>query len=255
MRMNHKQLIVGNWKMNPGTLAEAKKIAGRIRRVAPDLASIETVIAPPFPFIAACSPKKPVKNFHMGAQSVSFEDSGAHTGEVGASMLRDIGVEYVIVGHSEERKAGSSDEVVSKRLKAILEAKLIPIVCVGETTRDENGIYLDVLKSQIKNTFADIPAKSAGQIVIAYEPVWAIGAKEAMKAEEIRSMSIFVKKVFADIFGSDVGLQVRVLYGGSVNYRNAPDIITVGVVDGLLVGRESVNAPGFVALLKAVDAI
>lgn len=241
--------------MNPGTLAEARKIAAKIRRVAPDLKNIETVIAPPFPFIASCSPRSSVKNFHMGAQSVSYEESGPHTGEVGAVMLRDIGVEYVIVGHSEERKAGSSDEIISKRLKAVLEARLVPIVCVGEVVRDENGAYLETLKNQIKNTFANIPAQSAGRIVIAYEPVWAIGAKEAMKSEDIREMSIFVKKIFADLFGSETGLKVRVLYGGSVNYLNAPDIMTVGAVDGLLVGRESVNTPGFIALLKAVDAV
>ncbi len=250
-----KKLIVGNWKMNPGTLAEAKKIAAKIKHMAPDLTNSETVIAPPFPFIASCSPRKPVKNFRMGAQSVSYEEGGPHTGEVGAAMLRDIGVEYVIVGHSEERKAGDSDGIVSKRLKAVLESRLIPIVCVGEAVRDENGAYLETLKSQIKNTFADVPAKSAGRIVIAYEPVWAIGAKEAMKPEDIHEMSIFVKKIFADLFGSEAGLRVSVLYGGSVNYLNAPDIMTIGAVDGLLVGRESVNTPGFIALLKAVDAI
>ncbi len=248
-----KKLVVGNWKMNPGTLDEARKIARKVRRAASDLRGTEVVIAPPFPFIVPCSPRKPAKNFHMAAQSVSYEESGAHTGEVSAVMLRDAGVEYVIVGHSEERKAGDSDETVSRRLKAVLDARLIPIVCVGETVRDENGSYLDALRSQIKNTFANVPAKSAGRIVLAYEPVWAIGAKEAMRPQDVREMSIFVKKIFADIFGSDAGLKAKVLYGGSVTHRNAPDIMTVGGVDGLLVGRESVNTPGFVELLKAVD--
>lgn len=250
-----KHLIVGNWKMNPGTLAEAKKIALKVRRVATDLKSAEAVIAPPFPFIAACSPRKAVKNFHMGAQSASHEETGPYTGEVGATMLRDIGVEYVIVGHSEERKGGDTDERVSQKMKAVLEARLIPIVCVGEEVRDENGAYLDTLKSQIKNTFAGIPAKSISRVILAYEPIWAIGAKDAMLPGDIRETSIFVKKIFADLFGADAGRKVRVLYGGSVNYRNAPDIMTVGKVDGLLVGRESVNTPGFVALLKAVDGV
>jgi triosephosphate isomerase len=170
-------------------------------------------------------------------------------------MLRDIGVEYVIVGHSEERKGGDTDERVSQKMKAVLEARLIPIVCVGEEVRDENGAYLDTLKSQIKNTFAGIPAKSISRVILAYEPIWAIGAKDAMLPGDIRETSIFVKKIFADLFGADAGRKVRVLYGGSVNYRNAPDIMTVGKVDGLLVGRESVNTPGFVALLKAVDGV
>jgi triosephosphate isomerase len=249
-----KHLIVGNWKMNPGTLAEAKKIARKVRRATPELKATETVICPPFPFIAACGARRSVRNFHLGAQSASHEETGPYTGEVGATMLRDIGAEYVIVGHSEERKGGDTDERVSQKMKAVLEAKLIPIVCVGEETRDENGDYLDTLKKQIKNTFAGIPAKSVGRIILAYEPIWAVGAKDAMPPQKIREASIFVKKIFADLFGSDAGHKVRVLYGGSVNYRNAPDIMTVGSVDGLLVGRESVNTPGFIALLKAVDS-
>ena len=248
-----KHLIVGNWKMNPGTLAEAKKIARRVKRVAPELKGSEAVIAPPFPFIAACGSRRPIKNFHLGAQSASHEETGPYTGEVGATMLRDIGAEYVIVGHSEERKGGDTDERVSQKMRAVLEAKLIPIVCVGEAVRDENGAYLETLKNQIKATFANIQPKSASHIVLAYEPIWAIGAKEAMRPEDVREMSIFVKKIFADLFGADAGIKVRVLYGGSVNFRNAPDIMTIGKVDGLLVGRESVNTPGFIELLKAVD--
>jgi triosephosphate isomerase len=252
---NHKHLIVGNWKMNPGTLAEAKKIALQIKRIAPELKNSEIVVAPPFPFISACAPRKPLKNFHMGSQSASHEEAGPYTGEVSAAMLRDIGVEYVIVGHSEERKGGDTDLRVSEKMRAVLESRLIPIVCVGEATRDDGGAYLETLKIQIKSTFDNIPPRLSSRIILAYEPIWAIGAKEAMRPDDIREMSIFVKKIFADLFGPDAGLKVKVLYGGSVNYRNAPEIMTIGKVDGLLVGRESVNAPGFIALLKAVDSI
>jgi triosephosphate isomerase len=136
-----------------------------------------------------------------------------------------------------------------------LEAGLIPIICVGEVSRDESGSHLDVLKQQIKNSLKEVTIKTAPKIIIAYEPIWAIGATEPMKNEDIFEASIFVKKVCSDLFGAEVGVKITVLYGGSVNRLNAPDIIVVGKVDGLLVGRESINAPGFVALLRAVDVV
>ncbi|MFA6295715.1 MAG: triose-phosphate isomerase, partial [Candidatus Paceibacterota bacterium] len=118
---------------------------------------------------------------------------------------------------------------------------------------NENGSHFDFLKNQIKNTFANIPKKYAGDIIIAYEPVWAIGAKESMAPEQVYEMNLFVKKAFADLFGSDLAIKTTVLYGGSVTFRNAGDIMKIGQVDGLLVGRESINIAGFVELLKEVD--
>lgn len=251
-----KRLIVGNWKMNPSTLAEASKIARKTRRISGTLKQTEVVACPPFVFIPACISKRSPGILRVGAQTASPEEGGGpHTGEVGAEMLRDIGVEYVIVGHSEMRAKGDTDAVISRRIKAVTQAGLHAILCVGETTRDENGSYLDVLGAQIKGSLADLGEKSAKNIIIAYEPVWAIGGTEAMAPEQIREMSIFVKKVFAEVFGQEAAMKVKVLYGGSVHFRNAADIITIGQVDGLLVGRESVNLPGFSALLKAVDAI
>jgi triosephosphate isomerase len=254
----NKKLIAGNWKMNPISLEEAKKLSTKFRKVSETLRNVETVICPPMPFIVPASGRSGSnsKNFYLGAQSVSIEaNSGAHTGEVSASILKDIGVTYVIIGHSEQRVKGESDLNISKKVQMVLETGLVPIVCVGEISRDESGAYLETLKSQIKESLSGVSPKFSGKIVLAYEPVWAIGAQEAMKNEDIYEMSLFVKKVFSDIFGADAGIKAKVLYGGSVNYRNAPDIISVGKVDGLLVGRESVNAPGFVELLKAVDEI
>lgn len=250
-----KRLIVGNWKMNPGTLAEAKKIASKTKRIASSLSKTEVVICPPMSFVTACIPRNKVSNFSVGAQTVSFETEGAHTGEVTGNMLKDIGVSMVIVGHSEQRTAGDTDEIVSKRLLATLSSSLTAILCVGENSRDEGGEYLETLKNQIKNSLANIPKDLVGKIIIAYEPVWAIGGSEPMNPEQIYEMSLFVKKIFAEVFGADSGLKVKVLYGGSVNFRNASDIITIGKVDGLLVGRESVNTPGFVELIRSVDKI
>lgn len=252
--MNHRKLIVGNWKMNPASLDEAKKISRKIRNAARALAHSEIVMCPPFPFIAHCSSRHVVPHVSMGAQSASVEmEGGPFTGEVGVYMLRDIGVKFVIVGHSEQRKRGDTDEMVSKRLKAVLENGLTPILCIGESVRDESGTYLESLKNQIKTSCADISNQSAKKVIIAYEPIWAIGASEAMKPEDVYETSLFVKKIFTDMFTMDTGQKVKVLYGGSVTFRNAPDIINIGKVDGLLVGRESVNIPGFIELIKAVD--
>jgi triosephosphate isomerase len=254
--MKSNKLVVGNWKMNPSTFEEAKKLARKFRRVAKDLNNVETVICPPILFISASISRKNTPHFHIGTQSVSIqEEIGSYTGEFSAEMLKDLGVEYVIVGHSEQRVRGETDEVISQKIKAVLNQGITPILCVGEAVRDEAGTYLGILKDQIKNSCGDILKKSARSLVIAYEPIWAIGAVEAMKAEDVYEMSLFIKKVFADLYGADMGLKTKVLYGGSVTYRNAPDIITIGKVDGLLVGRESVNAPGFVELLKEVDRV
>ena len=231
-----KTLIVGNWKMNPSTLDDAKRIIKKTRRVAGNLKNTEVVACPPFVFIPVAISKRDPNTLKIGAQTVSSEDGGAHTGEVSVTMLRDIGVKYVIAGHSEE-------------------VGMNAILCIGEKVRDEGGAYLDTLKEQIKNSLANIPQNKARNIVLAYEPVWAIGAKEAMKPEQVYEMSLFVKKVFSDVFSQDQAMKVSVLYGGAVNFRNAAEIVRTGQVDGLLIGRESVNLPGFIELLKEVDGI
>ncbi|MFA6554391.1 MAG: triose-phosphate isomerase [Candidatus Paceibacterota bacterium] len=252
----NKKLIIGNWKMNPVTIDEAKQIAKKVQHLSPELKKTETVICPPFVFIQVCSPKDRISNFHMGAQSVSKDEEGPHTGEVGAKILVNMGVEYVIVGHSEERERGDTNEIVSKKIKIILDAGMKPVVCVGEKARDtENGSHFEFLKQQIKETFADVPKKYAKDIVLAYEPVWAIGVSEPMSSDQIYEMTIFIRKVLSDIFDASLAMKAVVLYGGSVNFRNAFDIITTGKVDGLLVGRESVNITGFSELLKVVDTI
>lgn len=248
-------LVVGNWKQHPAGVDDAKRIARRTRLVAGRLAHTDVVACPPFPFLHVCASRKPGASFHIGAQSVSVDDEGAHTGEVAAGMLRSLGAAYAIVGHSEQRAAGDSDETVSRRLARALSAGLTAILCVGEKARDESGAHFDIIREQIKGSLAGIPEGKARSIILAYEPVWEIGAKEAMPPEQIYEMSLFVKKAFADVFGPEAGLKVKVLYGGAVNFRNAAGIITTGQVDGLLVGRESVNMPGFTELLKSVDAI
>lgn len=252
--MSSKKLIVGNWKMNPETLEEAKLIVKKTRSVAKKLNNIEVIVCPPAVFSCAGISKRD-ETISIGAQDVSIHDNGSHTGDIGALMFADIGLKYVIVGHSEKRKSGETDEIVAKKVLKVVEAGMSAILCVGEQKREESGTHYDYVRDQIKNSLANVPSKFAKNIIIAYEPVWAIGATEAMDPKEICEMAIFVRKVFSDVFTQDSAMKAKVLYGGSVNFRNAYEIISVSQVDGLLVGRESVNIPGFKELLKAVDKI
>ena len=171
-------------------------------------------------------------------------------------MLKDIGAEYVIVGHSEERARGDTDAIVARKIISVHNAGLIPVVCVGELKRDiDGGSHFEELKNQIRNSFSGVSYSSTKEIILAYEPVWAIGASESMLPEQIYEMSLFVKKVFSDIFGTEAGIKVPILYGGSVNASNAAEIMAVSKVQGLLVGRESLNTIGFTDLMKAVQDV
>lgn len=250
-----KNIIIGNWKMNVGSVEDAKKIAKLSRALAAKMRTTEVVICPPFSLIAPAAPAKKAKNFHMGAQSASVHEGGSHTGDVGVNTLKSLGVSYVLAGHSEQRVAGDTNATVSQRAQRILAAGLTAVICVGEKARQEGGEHLDELRTQIRETLASIPQEQAKNIIVAYEPVWAIGAKEAMQPDQIYEMSLFVKKVFSDVFGPEAGLKVRVLYGGTANATNAAEIMRVGKVNGLLVGRESVNAGGLTDMLKAVDTV
>ncbi|MEI7462965.1 MAG: triose-phosphate isomerase family protein [Candidatus Taylorbacteria bacterium] len=251
-----KYTIIGNWKMNPDTLDEAKRIILKIKNFSSKLSNARVVLCPPLVFISKLISNKHSSNFNIGAQTVSPEESGPYTGEVSSLMLKDIGVSHVIVGHSEERKTGDTDLIVSRKIKAVIDGGMIPVVCVGELKRDIEGVsHFEELKNQIKNSFADLPQVFVKNIILAYEPVWAIGGSEAMSPEQIYETSLFVRKIFADLFGTESGISVPILYGGSVNYINAADIMRIGKVQGLLVGRESLNTSSFIELLKAVDGL
>lgn len=251
-----KKLVIGNWKMNPATVAHAKRIIVATKKTAQTLEYTSVVMCPPFPFITFALSKTPqAAVFDVGAQNVSPEEGGPFTGEVSAPMLADLGLSHVIVGHSERRKMGETDTYVAKKAVAVAQAGMIAVICIGEETRDQEGSYLNFIKEQIKGSLAGFSKKNVadGKLIVAYEPIWAIGSKEAMTPGLIHEMSIFIKKTLSDIYGQEEINDVPILYGGSVNFRNALDIVNQGGVDGLLVGRESVNQPGFSELLKEVD--
>jgi triosephosphate isomerase len=250
-----KKIVIGNWKMNPASYSEALKIFNSIKRFSDKLNSTDIVLCPPFIYQQPFIKKNKDNKVLIGAQNVFSEEQGAFTGEISVKMLKDIGITHVIVGHSERRSKGETDEDIAKKSHLLLDAGMYSIVCIGEKERDANGNYLNFIKEQIKNSLSKVTKKTVNKLIIAYEPIWAIGAKEAMGPADILEMTLFIKKVISDMFGQSEVLNVPILYGGSVNFKNAGDIIRQGQVNGLLVGRESVNSIGFIELLKAVDTI
>jgi triosephosphate isomerase len=177
---------------------------------------------------------------------------GSFTGEVSFSMLYQLGVRFVIVGHSERRKMGETDELVNRKVKSVVNGGMSAIVCVGETTRDHNGDYLELIKKQIHIALTDIPKKLLSQVVIAYEPIWAIGATVAMSPRDLHEMSIYIKKILNDMF-SIASDEIRIIYGGAVDTVNTENLITEGNVSGFLIGRQSLVPKDFVEIMRLVD--
>ena len=248
-----RKLIVANWKMNPGTLKEAEVIFNSISTEAKDVKNMDIVICPPFPFLNLT---KKIKNkkIILGSQNVFYEQSGSYTGQVSVKMISSLGVKYVILGHSESRLMGDTNEIINKKILASCKGKILPIICVGESLRDTHGEYLSFVKKQIEECLIKVPKNYIKDIVIAYEPIWAIGKsalREATVAEFIE-MRIFIKRVIADIYGIKISNEINIIYGGSVHKENARSFMADGEAGGLLVGRDSLIPKKFGAILMAV---
>ncbi len=249
-----RRLIVGNWKMNPGSLTLAKRLLGRIRRRAEKLRRTELIICPPALFLPLFGRSNSIT---LGAQDVSFHHDGAHTGEISPAMFRSLGVEYSIIGHSERRESGDTDEIVAQKLAAALEYRLRPILCVGERERDQSGVYLKVIRAQIESALQKIPKSELKLLVIAYEPVWAIGvrARGASTPEDFLEQSIYIRKILSTFTDTATALRVPVLYGGSVDAENAAPFLDKGKAHGLLVGRESLDIEEFGKILRSAEVL
>jgi triosephosphate isomerase len=234
----------------------AKKLIIGISKAVKGIKNTEVVVCPPLPLLSTIGKFKN-KKIALGAQNVFYEQKGAYTGEVSPTLLRDLGVTYVIVGHSERRSLGDSDEVVNKKLVAVLKAKLTPVLCVGESVREHNGFYLATVKDQLTLGLAGIPKAQMKQIVIAYEPVWALSSTENRQdatPHDFEEMKIFIKKNLTDMFGTSTASSVRVIYGGSANKDNAESYLRVGA-DGLLPGKASLDAKNFSAIVQIASKI
>ncbi len=250
-----KKLVVGNWKMNPGSLKEARSNFLAIKKEAGKWKNVETAIAAPFVYLPELG-KAASASLGMAAQNVSSEKEGAFTGEVSAGMLKALKTKFVIVGHSERRALGETNALISRKLRAVLAAKMTPILCVGETERDHDMWYLGTIKTQVEECFAGVAKAAAPNIVIAYEPVWALSTtanRRDATPEDYLEMRIYIKKILSDLYGSAVAEKVRILYGGSVDEKNAGAFIALGHADGLLPGRASLAPKKFAKILQAAN--
>jgi triosephosphate isomerase len=248
-----KKLIVGNWKMNPVELSVAKKLAGDIKRGVRAVKKTQTVICPPVVYLSSLA-SLPTQSLFLGVQDVFYEPYGSYTGYVSFSQVLDFKVSHVIIGHSERRARGETDDMVNKKVRAVLGEGITAIVCIGEESRDKEGNYLLHLKRQILHALTDISKKSFDRVVIAYEPIFSIGAAQAMNPREIHEVTIYIKKILRDAYGA-LADSVRILYGGAVDTVSAPEIVRDGFVDGLLIGRASLKAKDFVQIIKDIDTL
>lgn len=251
-----KPLIVGNWKMN-NSITESTALVNRIKTLAKDIAGVEIVVAPPFTALNSVRNIIAGSNIKLGAQNLFWEDSGAYTGEVSPLMIRDIGCEYVIIGHSERRGYfHESDEVVNKKIRAALRNKLKAIICVGESLKErKEDKTMQVIESQIKMGLEGISAEEIKEITIAYEPIWAIGTGVTATPQQANEVHVYIRRLLSQIFSKDTASFIRVLYGGSVNPSNSSELMSEKEIDGALVGGASLDADSFVQIVKSACMI
>lgn len=240
-----KPIIAGNWKMNM-LPCEAEELVSALLPLVKD-AKCDVVICPPFIDIPAVSALLTGSNVQLGSQNIHWEEKGAYTGEIAPKMLEAFGVAYAIIGHSERRSYfGETDEGVNKRAKAALAHGITPIVCVGESLEQrESGVTSAFVSGQTVAAFKDIPAEEASKVVIAYEPIWAIGTGKTATTEEANETIGVIRKAIEGVYGKAVAEEVRILYGGSMNPKNASALMAMPEIDGGLIGGASLKAVDF----------
>lgn len=245
-----KPIIAGNWKMNK-SYSEAKVLLEEIKSF--DLnKEVEAVVCPPFINLALAKELLKDTNVEVGAQNAHFETSGAFTGEISPVFLKDLGVKYVILGHSERREYfGESDELINKKVKSMLKNGLLPILCCGETLEErESGKAQDKVKFQLEADLKGLSVEDFDNVVIAYEPIWAIGTGKTASADDAEEMCAYIRSLVKDLFGDAAAEKVRIQYGGSVKPLNVKEIMSKANIDGALVGGASLEAESFSQLVN-----
>ena len=246
-------LIVGNWKLNPATVEEAAVLAKGIAQKRRNKPEPYVAIAPSFPHLSEVNKKIKNNPVALAAQNISTYTMGAHTGEVSVLQLKDLGVEFVIIGHSERRAMGETDELVREKLQLALKHRLTPIVCIGEKERDEQAEFFNFVERQIRSLCHNLTAAEIKKVIIAYEPIWAIGTGQTATAENVKEMQLFIETVLTKIYDRTIAGKVRLLYGGSVKPHNAAKLHTEGEMNGFLVGGASLKADSFIKIIEAVS--
>ncbi|OGF64096.1 triose-phosphate isomerase [Candidatus Giovannonibacteria bacterium RIFCSPHIGHO2_01_FULL_45_24] len=255
-----KKIIIANWKMNPTTPRAALRLMGKVARGLRGIKNVEVILAPPFVFLPILrhTPYAIRHMFKLGAQDVFYEREGAFTGEVAPPQLKASGARMVVIGHSERRAMGETDDAVNKKIKAVLESGMRAVLCVGEKERKASEVFPKVVREELLGGIRKIKKSLLANFIIAYEPVWAISSNARGKADtpkNVYEMAILIRRELYRALGKRAASKIPVLYGGSVDEKNAAEFVAKGAIDGLLVGGASLNAKKFVSLVKAVDKI
>jgi triosephosphate isomerase len=247
-----KKIIAGNWKMNK-TIAEALTLVKGIQAELAGCVDVEVVVCPPFTALKSVGDVLADSQVKLGCQNMSSEDGGAYTGEISHTMLKELFVKYVILGHSERREYyKETDFWVNKKVKKALEKNLRPIVCVGEKLADrEAGNTEKVVEAQVRGSLADITAEQFENVVVAYEPVWAIGTGKTATSEQAQEVHAFIRGIIRDMVGEKAAKGLRIQYGGSMKASNAKELLSQPDIDGGLIGGAALDARSFIDIVKA----
>ncbi len=251
-----RPMMAGNWKMNK-TIDEAVALARAIREQVNDVANVDCVVCPPFIDIPAVSETLKGSNIAVGAQNMHWAESGAYTGEISAPMLKGLAT-YVIIGHSERRQYfAETDETVNKKVHSAVAAGLTPILCVGESLeQNERGETQAFVSGQVRAALAGFTADQVKQIIIAYEPIWAIGTGKAATAQQANDIcGGVVRETVGEMFGTEAAAAIRILYGGSTNEKNIGEIMAQPDIDGALIGGASLKVESYAAMVKITSAL
>ncbi|MFA5264589.1 MAG: triose-phosphate isomerase [Opitutaceae bacterium] len=251
-----KKLIAGNWKMNK-TSADASMLVQEIVAEVGRSNDVDVVVCPPFTSLESVGKALDGSSVKLGAQNMHNEASGAYTGEISAPMLRSLFASYVILGHSERRTYfHENDKFINQKVLAALKNQLKPILCVGETLAErESGSTLKVVQTQVEADLEGVSREQATSMVVAYEPVWAIGTGKVATTAQAQEVHAFIRSLLVKLFGDAIAQKVRILYGGSMKPANAPELLAQKDIDGGLIGGASLEARSFVDLIKAASAI
>jgi triosephosphate isomerase len=249
-----RKVIAGNWKMN-SDLKETQNLLSKLSSgLSMDNLNCDVIVCPPFTSLAEAYSLLKDTKIKIGAQNMYFEASGAFTGEISANMLKSIGCEYVILGHSERRAIfGESDDLINKKIKKAIESGLKPIFCVGELLEErESGITEKIIEKQIKSGLDGRSSEEMSKIIIAYEPVWAIGTGKTASPAQAQEVHQFIRNLIDEKFGASISSNIIIQYGGSVNANNASELLFQKDIDGALVGGASLKADSFIGIIQAI---
>ncbi|HEY8345347.1 MAG TPA: triose-phosphate isomerase, partial [Bacillota bacterium] len=249
-----RPFIAGNWKMYK-TASEARELVQGLRKALTDTKGVEVAVCPPFTALAQVAEELKGTEIKLGAQDLFWEEEGAFTGEVSPVMLKDLGCEYVIIGHSERRQYfGETDEQVNKKVKAALAHGLKPIICVGESLAQRDaGQTESLVRGQVEKALAGLERERVPEIVIAYEPIWAIGTGRSSNGTDANQVIGLIRRTIARMFGAEVAAEVRIQYGGSVKPQNIKEFMAEAEIDGALVGGASLQVDSFAAIVLYQD--